>query len=309
MNLPAKFAAHFSVAKTANAMAFSSISSTYEIQRYGFDPARAAIVEGSSVVFGGSLPLMVFSVSPDGKQLAFPSRGKQEDVFIINTDGTDLRQLTDDPQKDRAPSWSPDGKRIYFYSERGDHYETWSIRPDGSGLTQVTRTPRGVESSWFPRASPDGSRLLTFNNAGSYIWRIGGSRFEPLPRIDAQHVLTGASWSPDGRLLIGLISRVSNVAEVDGVEVYSFAANHFEKISNDGPDVSFGEPVWLPDGKRILYPLKEHLILVDTMTKERREITPSISGLSNIAIPRDGQALYVRMVHTVGDIWLMKEEQ
>jgi Tol biopolymer transport system component len=150
---------------------------------------------------------------------------------------------------------------------------------------------------------------LTFNAAGSYIWRIGGSRFEPLPPIDAQHVLTGASWSPDGRSLIGLSSRVRNIAEVDGVVVYSLAAKHFENISNDGPDVSYGEPAWLPDGKRILYPLKEHLILVDTMTKERREITPSISGLSSIAISSDGRALYVRMVHTVGDIWLMKEEQ
>ncbi len=309
MNLPAKFAAHFSAARTVNAIAFSSLSSAYEIQRYAFDPEKAAIAEGPSFVFGGSFFFTVFNVSPDGKQIAFSSRGIQEDLFVINTDGTDLRQLTDDPERDRVPSWSADGKRIYFYSERGDHYETWSIRPDGSDLTQVTRTPRGVASSLFPRASPDGSRLLTFNGAGSYIWRIGGSRFEPLPRIDAQHVLTGASWSPDGRSLIGLSSRVSNAAEVDGVVVYSFAASHFEKISNDGAELYYGDPVWLPDGKRILYPLKEHLVLVDTRTKERREITPSISGLSNVAISGDGRALYARTVHTVGDVWLMREEQ
>ena len=99
------------------------------------------------------------------------------------------------------------------------------------------------------------------------------------------------------------------MSEVDGVAVYFFDTKRFEKISNDGPDVYFGEPAWLPDGKRVLYPLKDRLVIVDTRTKERREITQTISGLSSIAISRDGRRLYTRNVQTVGDIWLMREDQ
>ncbi|PYQ60626.1 MAG: hypothetical protein DMF58_07575, partial [Acidobacteria bacterium] len=130
VSLPAKFAAHFSAARTVEAIAYSSLSSTYAIQEYDFDPEKGAIVQGPSVVFDGSFFFTVFNVSPDGKQIAFSSRGAQEDVFTINADGSDLRQLTDDPERDRVPSWSPDGKRIYFYSDRGGRYETWCIRSD-----------------------------------------------------------------------------------------------------------------------------------------------------------------------------------
>src|SRR5207237_9296221 len=128
----------------------------------------------------GSLYFGVFNVSADGKKIAFASRAAREDVFTINSDGTGLRQLTDDPQRDRVPSFSPDGNRIYFYSERAGNWEIWSIRPDGSGLTQITRTPPELGMMLFPQVSPDGSRLLTFQAGGSYIWHFGFSSFEPL---------------------------------------------------------------------------------------------------------------------------------
>jgi len=309
VTVPTKFAAHFSAARLTNAFAFASISSTYDIVRYAFDPAAAMIASQASVVFGGSFYMTVFNVSPDGKQIAFSSRAGQEDVFVVNNDGSDVRQLTNDPERDRVPSWSPDGKLLYFYSVRGTaNWETWSIRPDGSGLHQITRTPPELGYLMFPRSSPDGSSLLLFNETGSYIWRLADSHLQRLPPIDAEHVLTGASWSPDGKTLVGLSSRFRQMSEVDGVATYSVTSKRYEKISDDAPDVYYGEPVWLPDGKRVLYPLHQHLVLVDAATRKRSEISPAIPGLSNIALSRDGRDLYARVVHTTGEIWLMKEE-
>ncbi|MBI3961561.1 MAG: PD40 domain-containing protein, partial [Deinococcus sp.] len=48
--------------------------------------------------------------SPDGTRLAFSaSADGQSDLYVVNTDGTDLVQLTNDPFEDRGPAWSPDG--------------------------------------------------------------------------------------------------------------------------------------------------------------------------------------------------------
>jgi Tol biopolymer transport system component len=53
--------------------------------------------------------------SPDGSQIAFSSnRAGSYDIWLMSSDGTNLRQLTDDFDWDRAPSWSPDGSRIAF---------------------------------------------------------------------------------------------------------------------------------------------------------------------------------------------------
>ena len=309
LSLPGKFAAHFTAARTTNAIAFTSISSTYDIARYDFDPVTAAITSRPSVVFGGSFYFTVFNVSPDGKLIAFSSRAGQEDVFVANSDGSDVRQLTNDPERDRVPSWSPDGKLVYFYSVRGTpNWETWSIRPDGSGLRQITRTPPEIGYLMFPRSSPDGSSLLLFNDTGSYLWGLRDSQLQRLPAFDEQHVMTGASWAPDGQSLIGLRTRYRQLSEVEGVVMYSIATRHFDKISDDAPDVYYGEPAWLPDGKRVVYPLHDHLVVVDAATKQRREISPAIPGLSNIALSRDGRSLYARVVHTAGEIWLMKQD-
>jgi Tol biopolymer transport system component len=80
--------------------------------------------------------------------VSFFTLGKQEDVFVIGIDGTGLRQLTDDPHRDRGPRWSPDGKRLGFFSSRSGRFETWSMNQDGSGLRQMTDFGCSSPSSW-----------------------------------------------------------------------------------------------------------------------------------------------------------------
>jgi Tol biopolymer transport system component len=161
----------------------------------------------------------------------------------------------------------------------------------------------------WPRSSPDGSRLLTYSPTdGSYIWRFDHARLEALPRIDAQHVFVDASWSPDGRSLAGLSTRTSDVSKIDGVFIYSFETKRFEKISDDAATL-FSSVQWLPDGKRVLYPYKDRVVLVDLSTKQRRAITPPIAGPFQFVISPDGRALYIRTSRIEGDVWLMTERQ
>ncbi len=163
-----------------------------------------------------------------------------------------------------------------------------------------------MSSVWFPHVPPDGSRLLTYNANGTYIWRFDRKRFEPLPRVDAQHVFMNSSWSPDGRSVVGLSNRANDVRKTDAVVVYSFQTNQFEKISNDTPRF---DPIWLPDGKRVIYASDDRVVAVDLATKQRREITPPIAGLDRCAVSPDGRALYLHTSRTEGDVWLITERQ
>ncbi len=88
------------------------------------------------------------SLSPDGKSIVFSLQaGRSIHLFRINTDGSDLIQITDARSVDVQPSWSADGKRILFTSNRAkadlkyqskSQWDIWSIGSDGRALTQIT---------------------------------------------------------------------------------------------------------------------------------------------------------------------------
>jgi hypothetical protein len=78
------------------------------------------------------------ALSPDGKRIAFMSRREENwDIYVINTDGSGLQRLTDDPADDGLPAWSPDGNAIAFVSNRGGPWAVWAVTPDGGGKRQL----------------------------------------------------------------------------------------------------------------------------------------------------------------------------
>ena len=75
---------------------------------------------------------------------------------MINADGTGLTRLTDNPEEDSGPSWSPDGQKILFMSIRDEQYDVFVMNADGSAQMNLTAT-RG-DDAW-PAWSPDGGRI------------------------------------------------------------------------------------------------------------------------------------------------------
>jgi enamine deaminase RidA (YjgF/YER057c/UK114 family) len=102
--------------------------------------------------------------SPDGKTLAFSraEKGGGLNVWEIGVDGTGERQITKGPGVSDDPDWSPDGKWIYFHSDRRGVMQIWKMRPDGTGAQQVTKDEEG---NWTPHVSPDG-RWVVFQSYG-----------------------------------------------------------------------------------------------------------------------------------------------
>jgi TolB protein len=82
------------------------------------------------------------AVAPDGQHIAFRRMlgETNSEVFIANADGSDPRNLTDDPAFDGWPSWSPDGTQLAFASNRGGDYQVYVMRTDGSDVRRVAET-------------------------------------------------------------------------------------------------------------------------------------------------------------------------
>lgn len=81
--------------------------------------------------------------SPDGSRIAFvrfPSDSTAA-IWIMNADGSSIVQLTSSSEFSNYPSWSPDGSRIFFYGSRGGVYDVYSMKPDGTGLIDLTNEP------------------------------------------------------------------------------------------------------------------------------------------------------------------------
>jgi serine/threonine protein kinase/Tol biopolymer transport system component len=155
------------------------------------------------------------SWSPDGTQLVFisPCLGRGEffeniynesSLYVINADGTGLKQLTPAPGSDFEPAWSPDGKTIAFTSVRGGFRQIYTLDVETQAVTLLTNTTDSIESSQ-PYWSPDGTKIVYMaKRVGAYqIWAMNADGQEAVQLVRSGQDLWDYSpaWSPDGRTI------------------------------------------------------------------------------------------------------------
>ena len=192
------------------------------------------------------------SVTPDGGgRIVFQSyRNGSYQIFLMNTDGTDVRPLTSSGgYLDQAPSWSPDGARIVFSTDRGSADGTvklFVMDADGENVRRLTTGPGDhVGSSW----SPDGSQIaftsVEDNEYEGFVIDIDGANLRKLTSSIGS--APWPSWSPDG-------TQIAFESDYDGdYEVFVMdvdGANLRQLTNNTYIDAA---PSWSPDGTQIAY--------------------------------------------------------
>lgn len=182
-------------------------------------------------------------------RIAFVSdRGGNQEIYVMNADGSGQRNLTNDPAFDGFPVWSPDGLKIAFQSDRKgkqnknpilntNNFEIFVMEIDGSNVTRLTRNAR---ADWSPAWSPDGSCIVyhsgLFNNTDIYVTDLSGAN-------QVRLTTKGYSprWSPDGMWLVFGSNRDGNM------EIYSMHldGSMLRRLTNN-PAVD-SDPQWQPD--------------------------------------------------------------
>ncbi len=135
------------------------------------------------------------SVSPDGKSIAFVSdRGGTPQIYVMRSDGSEVRRVSFEGNYNTSPCWSPTGDRIAFSGRRGKN-QIFIVKPDGSGLTQLTEAGNNEDPSF----SPDG-RYIAFTSdrdrtKSIYIMRANGESQQRITPKDLRAF--GPRWSPN----------------------------------------------------------------------------------------------------------------
>jgi TolB protein len=128
-------------------------------------------------------------------KIAFLSdRDGNYEIYVMDVDGSNPTNLTNNPAEDVSPAWSPDGSKIAFLSDRDANYEIYVMDANGSNPTMLTNNLSGI----FPAWSPDGSKIAFLSDRGGngeiYVMDTDGSNPTNLTNNPAADSFP--AWSP-----------------------------------------------------------------------------------------------------------------
>jgi TolB protein len=243
--------------------------------------------------------------------LSAGTQGNEREVFIMGMDGKIIRDITNHPADDIAPEWSPDGKRIAFLSNRNGKITTWcngasddcmyqlfSVKPDGTGLRQITKDWT-FQYSW----SPDGKQFVFIRAVKSdaspypndpflyeiYAVNSDGTNMRNLTNFPGFYY--DPAWSPDGTKIVFDSGDIAthpnsiNIINSDGIEVATYS------------DLEAYEITWSSDSKSLLFTSQSsnygndiYKLGNNSIDMQRLTFTPD-NRKENIALSPDGKWL------------------
>ena len=223
-------------------------------------------MSGSTLLASHHKPQIVFGSTRDGNP----------EIYVMDADGNNQIRLTNHPETDLAPSWSPDGARIAFSSNRnGGNYQIYVMDSNGKNIRRLT----DGDYDWRPAWSPDGQWIAFHSRRGEekakiYVVAPDGTNLRKLaadiPSSDIE-----AAWSPDSQ-------RIAFASYQGGksAEIYVMAANgtNHQRLTHD--EVTDREPAWSPDGSKIVFKVEldedDIIAVIDNDGNNRKNLTEEV---------------------------------
>jgi TolB protein len=193
----------------------------------------------------------------------YAAGGASGQLYVMRADGAFVRRVTHDRWDYNFPAWSPTGRRIAFYREKGSGsgYGIWAMNLNGTGLQRLTDVPSDASPAW----SPDGS-MIAFqrfvDGIGIAVWLMdadGGNQRQlttPHTTSSTEQNDWRPDWSPDGDW-IAFERHVSerecdpnDCARTSDIYVTRSDGTSLRRLTKSGNN---NEPRWSPDGRRIVF--------------------------------------------------------
>jgi Tol biopolymer transport system component len=251
------------------------------------------------------------SVSPDGSKIAFLSdRDGSIDLYVISTDGTGEKRLTQKMEAVGRPDWSQDGKAIRFASFANDTSRIYTIETDGKNQKLLGSVPGRAAT-----LSPDGTRVLywtgTWTAVSLFVSGLDGSGKQQL--TDGSSVAWNSRWSPDGQH-IAFTGR--DTQEVLHVYVLGADGTGLRQVTHfAGTDGQAQVPAWSPDGRQFAVQagdrrLPGHIWIVEVATGAARKLNAHETYVDEVPcwFPDGKRIAFQSNRSGTMEVWVMKAD-
>jgi eukaryotic-like serine/threonine-protein kinase len=282
----------FSIARNGQRMVYTSSRKINRVFRVPFDAANGTVHGEPQQVTQSQRYIVSPDISPDGKRLTYYTYGDPKfDLFIMNQDGSGLRQLTNDTAKNRYPRWSPEGQRLAFFTDRTGKYEAWIFHLESGQLQQLTFSQPGEPGYVAPIWNPNGQQMaLSIRGEGGYLMDLtrpwDAQQLVKLPAPAPNRWFLPFDWSPDQQKLVGITGDAKS--EDPGIVVYELASQRYQRLTKEG-SVSH----WLPDSRHLVFEHLHNLYIADSQSGTTRQLfaIPNLDLDDPLPSP-DGKWLY-----------------
>jgi Tol biopolymer transport system component len=232
---------------------FTLLFLLFGVQIYADESLLRGALDVPTPTFGVPRPANTPTPSPrlqvsSYNKLVFTSRRDgNQNIFVMDADGSNVNQLTDHEADDHSAAWSPDGRYIAFTSTRDDNQEIYLMNADGSNQRNLSGDAAGdIEPAW----SPDGTRLAFVSdrkgNQNIYLMNQDGSNVEQLTSNQEDR---NPAWSPDGSQIVftSVVTETQDGVGNPDIYVIDVDGSNQRRMTND--ELKDAEPVWMPNGR------------------------------------------------------------